>query len=348
MRVKRSMMKLSEVISGVPCVVHGDVDVRVRGIAYDSRNVKEGFMFIAMPGEHVDGKVFVSKAIEAGASVVVADTIIAVPAGIVLVVACDVRSCLANMAANYYNHPDKKMLMVGVTGTNGKTTITYLVESIFRAAKLSTGVVGTVNYRYSGLEFASTNTTPQSAELYRILHEMVRTKQAAAVMEVSSHALVLNRVEGIEFDIAIFTNLTRDHLDYHVDMEKYFDAKRLLFAGLGHDSQKGFSKNAVVNVDDEWGRRFRNSFHPRRCGDVMLSYRPEYVEDYGQGRGISYGSLYNYDAGVPLCLYGPRFRSGLFESPVEAVDVAPTLARACGVPLPSSSTGRVLAEALAE
>ncbi|MGB7763309.1 MAG: alkaline phosphatase family protein [Bryobacteraceae bacterium] len=120
-------------------------------------------------------------------------------------------------------------------------------------------------------------------------------------------------------------------------------------AALEHPAVAGYyTAGGACSSHDEWGRRFRNSFHPRRCGDVMLSYRPEYVEDYGQGRGISYGSLYNYDAGVPLCLYGPRFRSGLFESPVEAVDVAPTLARACGVPLPSSSTGRVLAEALAE
>ncbi|MGA2153330.1 MAG: alkaline phosphatase family protein [Bryobacteraceae bacterium] len=120
-------------------------------------------------------------------------------------------------------------------------------------------------------------------------------------------------------------------------------------AALEHPAVAGYyTAGGACSSRDEWERRFRNSFHPRRCGDVMLSYRPEYVEDYGQGRGISYGSLYNYDTGVPLCFYGPRFRSGSFESPVEAVDLAPTLARACGVAPPSSSTGRVLAEALAE
>jgi len=120
-------------------------------------------------------------------------------------------------------------------------------------------------------------------------------------------------------------------------------------AALEHPAVAGYyTAGGACSSRDEWERRFRNSFHPRRCGDVMLSYRPEYVEDYEQGRGISYGSLYNYDASVPLCLYGPQFRSGSFESPVEAVDLAPTLARACGVAPPSSSTGRVLAEALAE
>jgi len=120
-------------------------------------------------------------------------------------------------------------------------------------------------------------------------------------------------------------------------------------AALEHPAVAGYyTAGGACSSHDEWERRFRNSFHPRRCGDVMLSYRPEYVEDYGQGRGISYGSLYNYDTSVPLCLYGPRFRSGLFESSVEAIDLAPTLARACGVPPPSSSTGRILAEALAE
>jgi hypothetical protein len=120
-------------------------------------------------------------------------------------------------------------------------------------------------------------------------------------------------------------------------------------AALDHPAVAGYyAAGGACSSRDEWERRFRNSFHPTRCGDAMLSYRPEYVEDYGQGRGISYGSLYNYDTAVPLCLYGPRFRSGVFESPVEAVDLAPTLARVCGVAPPSSSTGRVLAEALAE
>jgi hypothetical protein len=120
-------------------------------------------------------------------------------------------------------------------------------------------------------------------------------------------------------------------------------------AALEHSAVAGYyTAGGACSSRDEWERRFRNSFHPRRCGDVMLSYRPEYVEDYGQGRGISYGSLYNYDTSVPLCLYGPRFRAGTFESPIEAVDLAPTLARVCGVPSPSSSTGRVLSEALAE
>lgn len=120
-------------------------------------------------------------------------------------------------------------------------------------------------------------------------------------------------------------------------------------AALEHPAVAGYyTASGACSSRDEWERRFRNSFRPTRSGDVMLSYRPEYVEDYGQGRGISYGSLYNYDTAVPLCLYGPRFRSGVFESPVKAVDLAPTLARACGVAPPSSSTGRVLSEALAE
>ncbi len=253
-----TIMKLNEILSGVACEVHGVMDMAVKGIAYDSRNVKQGYVFIALPGAHVDGRSFAGTAIEAGSEVIVTDTKLDLPAGITLVLVPDILGAMAKMSANFYDHPDKKMMMVGITGTNGKTTITYLVESIFTLAKLPTGVVGTVNYRYAGLEFASANTTPQSAELYRILNEMVKTRQAAAVMEVSSHALSLNRVGGMEFDIAVFTNLTRDHLDFHKDMEHYYEAKQLLFSGL-QPGQKGFAKHAVINVDDEWGRKLAAS-----------------------------------------------------------------------------------------
>jgi UDP-N-acetylmuramoyl-L-alanyl-D-glutamate--2,6-diaminopimelate ligase len=247
-------MKLNEVLNNVQCEIYGDGDTLIKGIEYDSRAVKDGYIFFALPGAHVDGRSFAIKAIEAGAAVIVADVKLDLPEGRVMVVVKDILSAMAGISANYYGHPDKKLMMVGITGTNGKTTITYLIESIFTLAKLPTGVVGTVNYRYAGRMFAAPNTTPQSAELYKILNDMVHTKQAAAVMEVSSHALSLSRVEGMEFDIAVFTNLTRDHLDFHLDMEKYFSAKSQLFTGL-RPGQKGFAKHAVINVDDEWGRK---------------------------------------------------------------------------------------------
>jgi UDP-N-acetylmuramoyl-L-alanyl-D-glutamate--2,6-diaminopimelate ligase len=173
----------------------------------------------------------------------------------------DPLAALAGFSANFYGHPDKSLHMIGVTGTNGKTTITYLLESIFETHNLATGVMGTINYRFGKKAYPAPNTTPQSSDIYQFFAEMLKGHGRVAVMEVSSHALALGRVAGIEFDTAIFTNLTRDHLDFHKTMEEYFEAKAKLFLGLVH-GEKSFPKFAIINIDDPWGAKLAAMSQP--------------------------------------------------------------------------------------
>jgi UDP-N-acetylmuramoyl-L-alanyl-D-glutamate--2,6-diaminopimelate ligase len=245
--------KLSSMIAVLECKVHGPVDTAVKGITYDSRAVKPGDLFIALSGKHNNGKNFISEALAKGAVAVVSDEYRQMD-GATLLVVKDTLQAMAALSADFYGHPDRQLLLVGVTGTNGKTTITYFLESILENAGLPTGVMGTVNYRYGKTSYPAANTTPQSADVYRFMGELVKDRRKAAVMEVSSHALSLGRVEGLEFDIAIFTNLTRDHLDFHQTMENYFEAKASLFAGLA-DGTKNRQKFAIINTDDPWGRK---------------------------------------------------------------------------------------------
>ncbi len=192
----------------------------------------------------------------AGAAAVVSAEYIDIK-GAALVEAADPFAAMARISANFYNHPDKILFLIGITGTNGKTTITYFLESIFDSARKPAGVFGTINYRYRDKIVPAPNTTPQSADIYKLLHAMEGDGIKTAVMEVSSHALSLGRVEGLEFDCAVFTNLTQDHLDFHKTMEQYFEAKSRLFTGL-NEGEKKFNKKAVINVDDPWGRKLVN------------------------------------------------------------------------------------------
>lgn len=249
-------MKLSNLVKP-EYTVYGPLDGTVKGITYDSRRVGRGDVFVALAGHHVDGKKYIAEAVARGAVAVLSDGYLE-HVKIPQVVVKDPLAGMARLSADIYGHPDKKLLLVGITGTNGKTTITYLIESIFENCGLSTGVVGTVNYRYGKKVIPAPNTTPQSADLYRLFADMVKDRQKAAVMEVSSHALSLGRVEGLEFDIAVFTNLTRDHLDFHQTMEGYYEAKKKLFDGLKPGDKK-FKKCAVINIDDPWGKKLAQS-----------------------------------------------------------------------------------------
>ncbi|MCX5778364.1 MAG: UDP-N-acetylmuramoyl-L-alanyl-D-glutamate--2,6-diaminopimelate ligase [Elusimicrobia bacterium] len=246
-------MILSEVLSGLPCSVTGAVDGFVTGVAYDSRLVTPGDIFVALPGHHVQGSSYFADAVKRGAVAVVTDHPCILP-GIPVVLVDDSLRFLARISAIVYGHPDKRLLLAGITGTNGKTTITYLLESIFSAAHRSMGVIGTVNYRFGTTKIPAPNTTPQSADIYRMLQEMVSGGITAAVMEVSSHALALGRVDGLEFDLTIFTNLTRDHLDFHGTMENYFSSKALLFSRQV-PGEKPYHKCAIINTDDSWGKK---------------------------------------------------------------------------------------------
>ena len=218
--------------------------VGTTGISYDSRSVQPGHVFVALRGQHVDGAAFIDQAIGRGAVAVVSSD--APPSGVLVPWAqvTDARLALALLAVALHADPSRRMRVVGITGTNGKTTTAYLVASIFEAAGIPSGLLGTVAYRIGNDIREATRTTPEAPDVQALLSEMVASGCSACVMEVSSHALALRRVDGMTFAAAIFTNLTRDHLDFHADMEDYFQAKRRLFELLPRDHP------AIINADD--------------------------------------------------------------------------------------------------
>jgi UDP-N-acetylmuramoyl-L-alanyl-D-glutamate--2,6-diaminopimelate ligase len=262
-------MKLKEVVSGLECRVYGNLNIDVSGVTHDSRLVKKGDIFVALKGHHVDGSTFIEDAVNLGAKAVVTDQLIEIKNTAVIVVS-DLHFAMAYLSSVIYSHPDMKLLMIAVTGTNGKTTITYLLENILNKAGMRAGVIGTINCRYGSKVIPTNNTTPESSQVFKTLSDMKKATVKAAVMEVSSHALSLGRVDNIEFDTGIFTNLTRDHLDFHKDMEDYFHAKQKLFFSLENQTKTypGRSKDsesnlipkfAIINIDDPWGRKLVKS-----------------------------------------------------------------------------------------
>lgn len=222
----------------------------VSGIAYDSRRATSGTVFVALHGRQADGAAFAGDAIARGASAIVAET--SAPAGVEApwIRVPDARLALAALAAAYWDHPSQQLSLVGITGTNGKTTTSYVLASIFEAAGLQCGRIGTVAYRVGEREIEAARTTPEAPELQQMLREMVSQRCGACVMEVSSHALSLRRVDHLHFSAAVFTNLTRDHLDFHRDMEEYFASKLRLFHLLPDDGI------GVTNLDDRRGAAF--------------------------------------------------------------------------------------------
>jgi UDP-N-acetylmuramoyl-L-alanyl-D-glutamate--2,6-diaminopimelate ligase len=222
-------------------------DLRVSGVVYDSRRATASSVFVALRGLKADGTTFTAQAVERGAAVLVSES--ARPAGVSTpwVTVQDARLALALLADRFYEHPSGDMPVVGVTGTNGKTTTSYLLASMFDAAGMKAGLLGTVTYRLGAEEREASRTTPEAPDVQRLLREMLQQGCRAAVMEVSSHALALKRVDGMRFAAGVFTNLTRDHLDFHEDMETYFQAKRRLFELLPNEAP------GIVNIDDPRG-----------------------------------------------------------------------------------------------
>lgn len=243
-------MKLKDILSNdIKFSVSGSLDIEISGISYDSRTLKNGDIFFALPGYNSNGCKYIKEAVKKGACAVVSyckSKVDSVP----LIIAEDIFKFMSVFSARFYNHPDRELNVIGVTGTNGKTTTTYMVESIFAYSGIGCGVIGTVNYRYKDKVIEAPNTTPQSADIFKIMRAMLNAGVKNIVMEVSSHALSLGRVYGIDFDIAVFTNLTQDHLDFHKTMNNYFEAKSSLFRSLG----KG-RKFAVINCDDKYGKK---------------------------------------------------------------------------------------------
>ncbi len=265
-------MKIDEVTAGVECVRRAGPDVEVAGVEYDSRSVGAGSLFVAMRGGSVDGNRYVADAVREDATVIVTDSAAAfdeVVQAYPQIAAIEVRhgrKALAQLAVNFFHHPEQKLALSGVTGTNGKTTTAFLLEGLLNQAQRKTVLVGTIECHVAGKVKPSPHTTPESRDLLELFDEGVRAGATEAVMEVSSHALDQGRVHGLPFDVAIFTNLTRDHLDYHGTMEHYFHAKLALFDGtLGQPPRV-----AVVNIDDEHGARV--ALRAREAGAEIFSY----------------------------------------------------------------------------
>ncbi|HEX8078306.1 MAG TPA: UDP-N-acetylmuramoyl-L-alanyl-D-glutamate--2,6-diaminopimelate ligase, partial [Chthoniobacterales bacterium] len=220
-------------------------------IAYDSRRVQRNGLFVALRGEKSDGHQFIDQAVEKGATVIVTEQEVQSPRATCVVVE-NTRSALADLAAVFYERPARRLKLAAVTGTNGKTTTTFLLKHICEKAGLRCGLLGTVRYEIADRVLPAVRTTPESLEVYDLLAQMVNAGCKAAAMEVSSHALAQDRVRGLEWDVAVFTNLTQDHLDFHGTMENYFEAKAALFTGLAGQTSKT-NATAVINLDDHYG-----------------------------------------------------------------------------------------------
>ena len=239
----------------------------INGLEYDSRRVKPRNVFVAMRGETSDGNQFIDKAIANGAVAIVTDSATEQPrAGVAWAQVPHGRRALARLSANFYKRPAERLAVSGITGTNGKSTTAFLMESILTAAQRKSALIGTIEYHVAGKVLAAPHTTPESLDLNRLLNQALGDGASEAVMEVSSHALAQQRVYGIPFDVAVFTNLTRDHLDYHHTMEEYFGSKQVLFEGCGTDAPRV----AVLNAEDEYGSRLVKV--SSKLGSQVLTY----------------------------------------------------------------------------
>lgn len=246
-------MKLLNILKGLDYkIISGDIEVEISNIQYDSRKVKSNDVFVAIRGFSTDGHNYIEKAMELGAKVIIVERDVEIQdENITVIKVSDGRIALAKISANYYGNPERKLKIIGVTGTNGKTTSTFMLKSMLESLGKRVGLIGTIANYIGSKKLKSERTTPESLELFKLLDEMVRENIDYCVMEVSSHSLELNRVYGIEFSSGIYTNLTQDHLDFHETFENYFNAKAKLFEN---------SKSIIINVDDKYGDRLIKRF----------------------------------------------------------------------------------------
>jgi len=319
-------MKLSQVVANTGVELSG-TDVEVSGVADDSRQVKPGDLFLALPGTKQDGAKYIADAVEKGAVAALADHGVELPEGkkIPVLVSKRARRASAIAAANFFGNPAAEMKLLAVTGTNGKTTTTYLLEAIAKSAGASPGVLGTVGYRYGRESLPAAHTTPGPVEMHRVLKTMHDAGSDVVVMEVSSHALDQERVAGLTFSAAAFTNLTRDHLDYHRDMDEYFDAKSKLFTQ--HLAPEGV---AVVNGDDEWGQRLTAELKGMKKTAWRFSMKNPQAEIMGSDAKVTLDGI-ELSVKTPL---GPvKLKSSLVgQHNVENLLAATGLAVAAGMP----------------
>ncbi len=270
----------------------------VVSVEYDSRNVKKGSLFVAVEGFKRNGHEYIRAAIDNGAAAVLisrgkaGELARLVPEETAIVISDNTRAALSRVSAAFYGFPSRSLMVIGITGTNGKTSITYMLEAIMKRHGVEPGVIGTINYRWGNKTHQAENTTPESKDLQEILHKMLSDGVGVVIMEVSSHALELNRAEDIDFDAAVFTNLTRDHLDFHHDFDHYFNAKKRLFDLLETSSK--FGRCGIVNADDERVRGLylmRNQYsYPMKCFgmETECDYMPDKRSIQNSIRGLSY------------------------------------------------------------
>jgi UDP-N-acetylmuramoyl-L-alanyl-D-glutamate--2,6-diaminopimelate ligase len=244
-------MTITELIEGLEVKKkYGPLNKQIKGITYDSRSVEEDFLFVAVKGFTVDGHDYIEDALSRGAAAVIAENAVAIESArqstneVAFIEASDCREAMALVSSAFYGHPSGKLSLIGITGTNGKTTTSFITKSILNAGSANTGLLGTISYMTGDKTAAAANTTPESMDLHRLLGEMVDNNMEYAVLEVSSHALALKRIEGCSFNVAAFTSFSQDHLDFHVSMDEYFGAKERLFEYLDEGG------TAVLNWDD--------------------------------------------------------------------------------------------------
>lgn len=321
-------MDLEQLASGIPGArIVGDSAVNIRSIEYDSRKVKSGTLFLAVRGFKSDGNAYIAQALQKGAAAVLTDEQ-SVECSVPVVHVADSRKAMALVADRFNGSPQSSLVMTAVTGTNGKTTTSYLVKSIFEAGGMGCGLIGTIRHIVGNETIQSNNTTPEAPDIHSFLSRMAAEKQSACVMEVSSHALVLSRVYGIRFRAAAFTNLTRDHLDFHGDFNAYLGAKSLLFSNLSGDS------TAVINGDDPVAGHMRSVSRGGRIlafgfGDTN-DLRPENLEMDARGSRFRIRSPFGM---IPISLSLP----GRFN--VMNALTAAGIALGCGIPLDIISSG---------
>ncbi len=292
-------MKLGELLTGVKVRGKFDPNIEIERLSYDSRQVEPGDLFVAIRGRSFNGANFIAEALKRGAIAVVSERIPEEVKGDLLLVE-SARYALAILSANFYAHPDRKLALVGVTGTNGKTAVTHLLAHIFNRAGVRAAAVGTLGCLKEGVYLPLRHTTPEAPELYGLLAGLVSEDYRFVAMEVSSHGLAENRVAGIKWRGALFTNLTQDHLNFHGDMEQYYLAKRRLFESLSEGSF------GVVNIDDSYGKRLFDEFGGDFIAISLHHEKADYrITDYHLSSG---GSEFN--------VMMPRGRSVSFSSPL--------------------------------
>lgn len=247
-------MRLKELFASINLRKISGNDVEIKGITHHSKDVKEGELFVALRGVRHDGHLFIGEAIERGAAAFLIDHEVSEIIGRSYGIVDNTREALGLISSHFYRRPCKAIILIGVTGTNGKTTTTYLLESILKASGEDVGVIGTINYRYKDRVFKPKHTTPESSELQKVLREMVDEGITHCIMEVSSHSIVMKRLIGCEFAGGVFTNLSQDHLDFHKDMNDYFKTKSYFFTHIVEGNSSLVNGFSVINIDDPKGR----------------------------------------------------------------------------------------------